>query len=156
MSTEAQIIANTANAQFSTGPITPDGKARSAANAIKYGFYAKQAVLLSEEDLRGRGHFVSGSFSKCEGRLIPCGRAALLAILVWHGFGWSQASESGKWLKRLGDIILDRWGRGKFERSINGIGRGCALGQINLDSITSPSGHAAPEEIGVFCPNRAV
>ena len=41
-------------------------------------------------DLRGRGQFVSGSFSKCEGRLIPCGRAALLAILVWHGFGSGQ------------------------------------------------------------------
>ena len=50
MSTQAQIIANQTNAQFSPGPITPEGKARSSANTIKYGFYAKQAVLLSEED----------------------------------------------------------------------------------------------------------
>ena len=50
MVTEAQIIANTANAQLSTGPITPEGKARSAGNATKLGFYAKQAVLLTEED----------------------------------------------------------------------------------------------------------
>ncbi len=50
MATEAQIVANTANAQLSTGPITPEGKAHSAINAIKLGFYAKQAVLLTEED----------------------------------------------------------------------------------------------------------
>ena len=50
MATEAQIAANTANAQLSTGPITPEGKARSANNATKLGFYAKQAVLITEED----------------------------------------------------------------------------------------------------------
>ena len=50
MTTEAQTVANTANAQLSTGPITPEGKARSANNATKLGFYAKQAVLLTEED----------------------------------------------------------------------------------------------------------
>ena len=50
MTTEAQIVANTANAQLSTGPITPEGKANSATNAAKLGFYAKQAVLLTEDD----------------------------------------------------------------------------------------------------------
>ncbi len=50
MTTQAQITANTANAQFSTGPTTPEGKARSAANATKLGFHAKYAVLLTEED----------------------------------------------------------------------------------------------------------
>ena len=52
MSTNAQIIANAANAQLSTGPITSEGKARSAINATKLGFYAKQAVLLTEEDVQ--------------------------------------------------------------------------------------------------------
>ena len=52
-------------------------------------------------------------FRDGEGRPIPCGRAALLAILVWHGFGWSQADGSVKWLRELGDIVLDRWGTGK-------------------------------------------
>ena len=47
MTTEAQIVANTANAQLSTGPVTPEGKANSA---TKLGFYAKQAVLLTDED----------------------------------------------------------------------------------------------------------
>ena len=43
-------MANTANAQLSTGPTTPEGKAHSAGKATKLGFYAKQAVLLTEED----------------------------------------------------------------------------------------------------------
>ena len=50
MSSIAQIEANQANAQLSTGPTTPEGKARSSANATKLGLYAKQAVLLTPED----------------------------------------------------------------------------------------------------------
>ena len=50
MSTPAQIEANQANAQLSTGPRTPEGKANSAANSTKLGLYAKQAVLLTAED----------------------------------------------------------------------------------------------------------
>ncbi len=52
MASPAQIIANIANAQHSTGPVTAQGKARSAANATKFGFYAKQAVLLTDDDQR--------------------------------------------------------------------------------------------------------
>ena len=52
MATASQIAANIANAQHSTGPTTLTGKARSAVNASKYGFYAKQAVLLNADDLR--------------------------------------------------------------------------------------------------------
>ena len=52
MASLAQIAANTANAQHSTGPTTAQGKVRSAINATKYGFYAKQAVLLTDDDRR--------------------------------------------------------------------------------------------------------
>ncbi len=50
MATISQITANIANAQHSTGPITMVGKARSASNSTKLGLYAKQAVLLTDED----------------------------------------------------------------------------------------------------------
>ena len=50
MTSAAQIAANIANAQHSTGPTTFEGKARSAENARKFGFYSKQAVLLTDED----------------------------------------------------------------------------------------------------------
>jgi hypothetical protein len=40
---------NRANAQHSTGPRTPEGKQRSAANSFKHGLYSK-AVVTSDED----------------------------------------------------------------------------------------------------------
>ncbi len=49
MSTEAQIAANKANAQHSTGPKTPAGKAASSANHIRHGFTG-EFRLLSFED----------------------------------------------------------------------------------------------------------
>jgi len=48
MATEAQILANRHNAQKSTGPRTPRGKAAISHNAVKHGFLARQAVISSE------------------------------------------------------------------------------------------------------------
>jgi hypothetical protein len=45
----AKLDANRANAQFSTGPVTPEGKARSAANATRHGFRS-QTTLIPGED----------------------------------------------------------------------------------------------------------
>ena len=60
MASPAQILANQANAQFSTGPKSAEGKARSAKNALKNGFHAVPALkpedrerfLQFEADLR--------------------------------------------------------------------------------------------------------
>ncbi len=49
MTTEAQTEANRANAQKSTGPRTPEGKAKVAQNALKHGLLAKQAVVVGED-----------------------------------------------------------------------------------------------------------
>ncbi len=48
MATDAQIEANRKNAEKSTGPITPEGKASSSKNATRHGFCSNGA-LLSEE-----------------------------------------------------------------------------------------------------------
>jgi hypothetical protein len=48
MATEAQIIANRRNAQKSTGPRTPEGKAAVSHNAVKHALLARQAVISSE------------------------------------------------------------------------------------------------------------
>ena len=49
MATEAQATANRANAQFSTGPTTEQGKQKSAANSTKHGFSAQNALIPGED-----------------------------------------------------------------------------------------------------------
>lgn len=48
MSTKAQIIANRRNAQKSTGPSTPKGKAIASKNSFKHGLFARQNLINSE------------------------------------------------------------------------------------------------------------
>mgnify|MGYP001828964736 CR=1 FL=1 len=49
MPTKIQLEANRANAQRSTGPKTPSGKARSSMNAVKHGLTAKKIVIGDED-----------------------------------------------------------------------------------------------------------
>jgi len=48
MATEAQILANRRNAQKSTGPRTPEGRAAISQNAVKHGLSARHTVISSE------------------------------------------------------------------------------------------------------------
>ena len=56
MTTEAQVTANRLNAQKSTGPRTPEGKAISARNAIKHGLLGEQIVVEGEDRARFARH----------------------------------------------------------------------------------------------------
>jgi len=49
MASAAQTIANRSNAQKSTGPRTPEGKAKVAQNAVKHGLLAQGAVISGED-----------------------------------------------------------------------------------------------------------
>ena len=49
MASQKQTDANRANAQQSTGPKTPEGKAASSLNALKHGLTAKHAVIPGED-----------------------------------------------------------------------------------------------------------
>ena len=48
MATPAQIAANQANAQKSTGPTTQEGKAKSAMNRLTHGFASAQSIIPGE------------------------------------------------------------------------------------------------------------
>jgi hypothetical protein len=50
MSTAAQVAANIANAQFSTGPRTAEGKARASQNALKHGLDSREFILRPSEE----------------------------------------------------------------------------------------------------------
>ncbi len=49
MSTQDQLNANRQNAQSSTGPKTPEGKAISSQNGVKHGLFAKNDVISGED-----------------------------------------------------------------------------------------------------------
>jgi hypothetical protein len=57
---EKQLAANRANAARSTGPRTPEGKARSAQNARKHGFIASTFAVVRPEDLDEVAHLRAG------------------------------------------------------------------------------------------------
>jgi hypothetical protein len=56
MTTDKQLEANRLNAQHSTGPQTPEGKARSAQNARQHGFTASTFTVVRLEDLQAVAH----------------------------------------------------------------------------------------------------
>src|SRR6185436_9888872 len=49
MSSQRRLEANQANARLSTGPQTPEGKARSSQNARKHGLSAREVVIAPDE-----------------------------------------------------------------------------------------------------------
>src|SRR5437763_16742127 len=49
MSSQRQIEANRLNAQKSTGPTTPEGRAAISLNSLKYGLYAETLILPGED-----------------------------------------------------------------------------------------------------------
>ena len=50
MATQAQINANRQNAQNSTGPRSPNGKAATSRNALKHGLCAEKHLLMDEDE----------------------------------------------------------------------------------------------------------
>ncbi len=68
MPTKRQAAANRRNAQLSTGPVTEDGKARSARNATLHGLLAREAVLPEEDPNQYRA-----VFDALEAKLRPAG-----------------------------------------------------------------------------------
>jgi hypothetical protein len=49
MASEAQVLANRSNAEKSTGPRTPEGKAAVSQNAVRHGLLAREVVIKGED-----------------------------------------------------------------------------------------------------------
>jgi len=90
MASVAQLRANRLNAQKSTGPRTPEGKAAVAQNAVKHGLLAQQVVIRGEDP---------GEFELFRDRMVqdldPAGSLeGLLAERVAH-LGWRLRRAEG-------------------------------------------------------------
>ena len=88
MSSAAQITANQANSQFSTGPVTADGKRIASSNSIRHGLTAKQIVIPGEdpaefEELRSSLH--------AEMKPVTAEEAALVEQIAQHTWRLQRA-----------------------------------------------------------------
>jgi hypothetical protein len=83
MTTEAQIEANRSNAQKSTGPRTPEGKAVVAQNAITHGLLARE-VVIKGEDPQEFALYRGGML----GELAPVGQVESLLAQRIVGLSW--------------------------------------------------------------------
>lgn len=73
---QRKLAANRANAARSTGPRTPQGKARSAQNALKHGFTASTFAVVRLEDLQEIAYLRAGLIAACR----PVNAQELFAI----------------------------------------------------------------------------
>lgn len=83
---DAQLAANRANAQRSTGPRTPQGKARSSLNAMKHGIYARRELAIEngpfDEDPDEVSEFLRESVEALAPRdVLEMARANRIALL---------------------------------------------------------------------------
>ena len=84
MATDAQIAANRRNAQKSTDPKTPEGKARSSQNAVRHGLLATISKL-SVESLEGYSDHVQGYYDQFRPKNeFELGVVEEMAIASWH------------------------------------------------------------------------
>jgi len=84
MATAAQVEANRANAQKSTGPRTPEGKEQASQNALKHGLFSREAVIRGEDEDEFEMHQ-----ERLLGQLNPVGPleeilAARIVDLAWR------------------------------------------------------------------------
>jgi hypothetical protein len=95
MASAAQVLANRSNAQKSTGPRTPEGKAVVSQNAVKHGLLAREVVIKGEDS--GEFEFYRDQMLMYERRIehepVPDdGRASEAAVdaggRAGHGGSW--------------------------------------------------------------------
>jgi hypothetical protein len=94
MATAAQVKANQANAQYSTGPQTPEGKSRAARNNVKHGLTLGVLTLSPEEQ---------APFSQFEANL----RAELNPVSALECEALQQFLDAAARLQRIKGLIAE-------------------------------------------------
>jgi hypothetical protein len=126
MATEAQIEANRANAQKSTGPQTPEGKAIVSRNAVTHGLLARAGVLPGEDQHEFAAHregllqqlrpgapleeVLADQIVDLSWRLKRAGRdqeVAYAALYQKYMEGQPQPQEPETWPAALGRMIVE-------------------------------------------------
>jgi hypothetical protein len=96
---QAQIEANRRNAQHSTGPKTPQGKAASSMNAVKYGILARQLIVQGEYVQESPEEFHS-FWTEYHDQLAPVGPLEEMLVDQIVAVNWRlrrvRAAESGE------------------------------------------------------------
>jgi hypothetical protein len=97
--TPAQIEANRRNAQHSTGPKTPEGKAGSSLNATKYGILARQLIVQTQYLQESAEEFQS-FWTEYHEQLAPVGPLEEMLVDQIVALNWRmrrvRAAESGE------------------------------------------------------------
>jgi hypothetical protein len=83
MSSEAQIAANRANAQSSTGPRTEEGRVASSKNHLSHGLAVKEFVLLPTEDRAAFDQLLAG-FTAEWNPTTPAEAALVTSVAQFH------------------------------------------------------------------------
>lgn len=107
MVSEKQAQANIQNAQFSTGPVTPEGKSAVSRNAVKHGIFSNDLVI-STGDGQEDGLEYSALLTELQRNLSPVGQMELLLVEKIAVNYWRLRRlvrfETGKIRERLDDF----------------------------------------------------
>ena len=85
---EARLAANRENAQKSSGPITPEGKAKSSLNAVKHGLTGATVLFANAEDARNYARHVADY----EQQFQPVGREESALVQSIADIRWRLAT----------------------------------------------------------------
>lgn len=114
---EAKLIANRANAQKSTGPRTPKGKAWVKRNALRHGIFASEVLIRTGEGAEEAAAFAA-LLSALRVDLAPSGAleellVEKLAVIVWR---WRRLLryEVGA-IRRWADEAVTDWRKQQYE-----------------------------------------
>ena len=128
MSTAAQIVANRANAQLSTGPTSAVGKSASSRNALKFGIHAKSLVIPGEDPEE-----LEELTRDYERDLVPVGAVETTLVETMVRAAWLMrrvtrieaeivharlAAQENPGAHPLGDIYMDDAAAGKLFQSL--------------------------------------